>query len=73
MIKPEHYLPVVRQCKLLGPARSMAHYRPEPTSEADPVLMRRIDALRVKWPFLDARHLRASSPPSINRMSHFGL
>jgi len=58
MIKPEHDLPVVRQCELLGLARSTAYYRPEPTSEADLVLMRRIDELHLKWPFLGARRLR---------------
>ena len=58
MIRPEHDLPVVRQCELLGLARSTAYYRPEPTSEADLVLMRRIDELHLKWPFLGARRLR---------------
>ena len=58
MIKPEQDLPVVRQCELLGLARSTAYYRPEPTSEADLVLMRRIDELHLKWPFLGARRLR---------------
>jgi len=58
MIKPEHELPVVRQCELLGLARSTAYYRPEPTSETDLVLMRRIDELHLRWPFLGARRLR---------------
>ena len=58
MIKPEHDLPVVRQCALLDLARSTAYYRPEPVSEADLVLMRRIDELHLKWPFLGARRLR---------------
>ncbi|MGH6630781.1 MAG: IS3 family transposase, partial [Burkholderiales bacterium] len=58
MIKPEHELAVVRQCQLLGLARSTAYYQPEPVSEADLVLMRRIDELHLKWPFLGARRLR---------------
>jgi putative transposase len=58
MIKPEHDLPVVRQCELLGLARSTAYYCPEPVCEADLVLMRRIDELHLKWPFLGARRLR---------------
>jgi putative transposase len=58
MIRPEHELPVVRQCALLGLARSSAYYRPGPTAEADLVLMRRIDELHLKWPFLGARRLR---------------
>jgi hypothetical protein len=45
MIKPEHDLPVVRQCELLGLARSTAYYCPEPVCEADLVLMRRIGAI----------------------------
>jgi putative transposase len=48
----------VRQCELLDLARSTAYYRPEPTSEADLALMRRIDELHLKWPFLGARRLR---------------
>lgn len=59
MIKPEHDLPVVHQCELLDLARSTAYYQPEPVSEADLVLMRRIDELHLKWPFLGARRLRA--------------
>ena len=58
MIKPEHDLPVVRQCELLGLARSTAYYQPLPASEADLALMRRIDELHLKWPFLGARRLR---------------
>jgi putative transposase len=49
MIKPEHDLPVVRQCELLGLARSTAYYCPEPTSEADLVLMRRIESYNRIW------------------------
>ena len=58
MINPEHPLPVVRQCELLNLARSTAYYRPLPTSEADLMLMRRLDELHLKWPFLGARKLR---------------
>lgn len=58
MINPEHDLPVVRQCQLLGLARSTAYYAPLPTSEADLTLMRRLDELHLKWPFLGARKLR---------------
>jgi len=63
MIKPEHELPVVRQCELLGLARSTAYYRPEPVSEVDLMLMRRIDELHLKWPFLGARRLRDQLVP----------
>ena len=58
MINPEHPLPVVRQCQLLDLARSTAYYVPLPTSETDLALMRRLDELHLKWPFLGARKLR---------------
>ena len=58
MIDREHELPVVRQCELLALAHSTAYYRPLPMSEADLTLMRRIDELHLKWPFLGARRLR---------------
>jgi putative transposase len=58
MINPEHPLPVVRQCELLDLARSTAYYQPLPTPETDLTLMRRLDELHLKWPFLGARRLR---------------
>ena len=58
MIDRKNELPVVRQCELLDLVRSTAYYRPLPVSEADLVLMRRIDELHLKWPFLGARKLR---------------
>ena len=58
MIDREHELPVIRQCELLELARSTAYYQPLPVSEADLVLMRRIDELHLKWPFLGSRRLR---------------
>jgi putative transposase len=57
MINREHELSVVRQCELLQLARSSAYYQPLPVSEADLALMRRIDELHLKWPFLGARRL----------------
>jgi putative transposase len=58
MIDREHELPVVRQCELLGLARSTAYYESLPVSEADLTLMRRIDELHLRWPFLGSRRLR---------------
>jgi putative transposase len=47
------------QCRLLGLARSGV-YRPAPANDdADPALMRRIDALFMAWPFLGSRRLTA--------------
>src|SRR5687768_13367698 len=57
MINREHELSVVRQCELLELARSTAYYQPLPVSEADLALMRRIDELHLKWPFLGTRRL----------------
>jgi len=44
-VNPEHKLPVVRQCQLLGLARSTVYYRPWPVSEFDLALVHRIDEL----------------------------
>ena len=58
MIDREHQLSVARQCELLALPRSTAYYQPLPTSEVDLTLMRRIDELHLRWPFLGARRLR---------------
>ncbi len=58
MINPTHPLPVVRQCQLLGVARSSAYYQPRPVSETTLALMRRIDELHLHYPFAGARMLR---------------
>ena len=50
-------LSIMRQCELLGLCRSSLYYRPRPISEADLLLMRRIDALHLIHPFLGARRL----------------
>jgi putative transposase len=49
MIDRTHDLPVSRQCQILSLARSTAYYRPQETSEADLVLMRRIDELHLEY------------------------
>jgi len=58
MIDPKHELPIARQAELLGFARSTVYYRPEPTSEADLALMRRMDELHLEHPFAGSRLLR---------------
>jgi putative transposase len=58
MIDRTHPLPVTRQCRVLGLARSTAYYRPAPVSPDDLALMRRIDELHLKHPFAGARMLR---------------
>jgi putative transposase len=58
MIDHTHILPVVRQCQLLGLARSTAYYQPRPVSDTALTLMRRIDELHLRYPFAGARMLR---------------
>jgi len=58
MIDRTHDLPVSRQCQILSLVRSTAYYRPQETSEADLVLMRRIDELHLEYPFAGSRMLR---------------
>lgn len=58
MIDRSHDLPVVRQCQVLGIARSTAYYTPEPVSPEDLALMRRIDELHLELPFAGSRMLR---------------
>ncbi|WP_441627206.1 IS3 family transposase [Cupriavidus sp. 2MCAB6] len=57
MIDRDHPLPVSRQVKLVGIARSSAYYQPRPVSDADLKLMRRIDELHLEHPFAGARML----------------
>ena len=47
-----------RQAELLDLSRSNVYYLPRPVSEADLVLMRRIDELHLNFPFAGARMLR---------------
>jgi putative transposase len=57
MIDREHALPVSRQVRLVGIARSSAYYQPHPVSEADQKLMRRLDELHLEFPFAGTRML----------------
>ena len=50
-------LSILRQCELLGLCRSSLYYRARPISEADLLLMRRLDELHLLHPFLGARRL----------------
>jgi hypothetical protein len=59
MIDRTHELRVVRQCPILELARSNAYFQPQPVSETDLALMRRIDTLHLEHPpFARARMLR---------------
>ena len=57
MIDRTHALPVSQQARLVGFARSSVYYRAQPVSEADQLLMRRIDELHMEFPFAGARML----------------
>lgn len=50
-------LSVSRQCELLELSRSSYYYEPARTSQEDLELMRRIDELYMKWPFLGSRRM----------------
>jgi|CXWL01.1.fsa_nt_gi putative transposase len=58
MITRTHALSVVRHCQIFGLSRSTAYYQPTPVSAADLVLMRRIDARHLEYPFAGARMRR---------------
>ena len=58
MIDRDHELSVSRQAKALGISRGSIYYLPQPTSETDLALMRRIDELHLEYPFAGSRMLR---------------
>jgi putative transposase len=58
MIDREHALPLVRQAELLKLSRSTLYYESRPVPAADLVIMRRIDALHLDYPFAGSRMLR---------------
>jgi putative transposase len=59
MIDRESILPIGRQARLLGISRSSVYYLPKPVSGLDLDIMRRLDELHLKHPFMGgARQLR---------------
>jgi putative transposase len=57
-VQPDHpELSIRHQCDLLGLKRSSYYYEPVEVSPDDQALMKRIDALHLKWPFLGSRRL----------------
>jgi putative transposase len=58
MIDRDHKLSITRQAALLNISRGMVYYLPRPVSSADLGLMRRLDELHLKHPFMGARMLR---------------
>lgn len=53
-----HNLPISRQCKVLAVSRSSAYRTPAGANNADIDLMRNLDELHMKHPFMGARRLR---------------
>ena len=58
MIDRDHKLSVSRQAKALGISRGSVYYLPQPTSDADLKLMRRMDELHLEYPFAGSRMLK---------------
>ena len=58
MIDRSASLPITRQARLLGLARSSVYYRPLDTSERDLALMAAIDLIHTELPFLGARRIK---------------
>ena len=58
MIDPEHDLPIQQQAKVLQISRGSIYYLPRPVSDADLLLMQRIDELHLNYPFAGSRMLR---------------
>jgi putative transposase len=58
MIDRGHGLPLARQAKALGLARSSVYYLPRPVPEKDLVIMRQLDELHLDYPFAGSRMLR---------------
>lgn len=58
LVQPDHTsLSVRRQCQLLGLTRSMLYYLPVGVSAEEQTLMKEIDRLFTKWPFLGSRKI----------------
>jgi len=58
MITREASLPITRQARLLGLARSSVYYRPVETTEHDLALMAAIDLIHTELPFYGIRRIR---------------
>lgn len=58
MIDPGHPLPLTMQSKILQLSRSSLYYKAVPISEGDLELMRHIDEIHLKYPFMGSRSIR---------------
>ncbi len=57
-IGQQHQLPISRQCQLLAISRSNAYYQAAGVSDEDNELMRLLDELHLRYPFMGSRRLR---------------
>lgn len=60
--KQYNKLSILRQCELLGIAKSSFYYQPVPESEQNLQLMREIDEIYTQYPFYGARRILMSLP-----------
>ena len=60
MIAPEAGLSVIRQCALLGVARSSFYYRSRPESAAELELLKRLDRIFTDNPVYGSRRLQVA-------------
>ena len=58
MIDREHTLPLTCQSRILELSRSSLYYQSVPVSDRDLELMRRIDEIHLKHPFMGSRSIR---------------
>jgi len=58
MVDRANSLAITTQCRILDLSRSSVYYRPVPIPEHDLALMRRIDEIHLKMPFLGSRKIR---------------
>ena len=58
MIDRQHKLPLTRQSEILELSRSSIYYQSVPVSEQDLKLMRLIDEIHTKHPFMGSRSLK---------------
>ena len=58
MIDRQHELPLTRQSEILDLSRSSLYYQAALVNECDLKLMRLLDELHMKYPFMGSRRLR---------------
>jgi len=58
MIDKDHPLPLTRQSEILELSRSSLYYEAAPVSDRDLALMRLIDELHMKYPYMGSRSIR---------------